>query len=245
MPGLGSQQELPNLELLIEAEALKPKNGWHLARWITPLAASVVGLATFIPLTIEFSAYFLIGAIGFPVLGGVLGYLFHLEAKKISPQQIALRNRCYRLMSRLNGLRNLLGWSPVLAPRVGEVLDEAASLYLKVRLPAEAASNGGKGLWDEALVRAQKSMDEAMAHMLTLAEPDSAQAQEAELNRGWAEPLLEEMRSAVDAIDAHVRSMRAAAMVESQNPALAGLRDSRLELQRLETAVSELEQEVR
>jgi hypothetical protein len=246
VPGLAGQQEMPNLEALIDAEAMKPKDEYHIARWVVPLVLSIVGPSVFIPLTIAFSPLFLIGAIGMPAIGWILGGIFHYVSKTIDPSQLVLRKRCFTLLQRLNSLKNLLGYSPVLSVEVGGALEEAAALYLRTR-PAIEPKKGppARGLFDETCLRAQKAMDDAMAQMLLLAEPESTQAQDLELSKGWAQPLLEEMRATTKALTEHYRHMRTAAMLDSHLSPLVGLRDARSELQRLENATAELEQEVR
>ncbi len=243
VPGLGSQPELPNLETLIDEEALKTKDGFHIARWVVPLVATVVGTAVFLPLSLVVSPYFLFGAIGLPMLGGLLGLIFHLVARRIPRERIRLRKRCYKLLERLNGLRNLLGFTPVLSESVAAVLDEAASLYLRVRPSQTLDAERSEPIWSSAVDRARSAMDDAMAQMLTLAEPETAAAQEAELARGWAPLLLEEMRTTVQAIEEQRAKALVTGVGEVQLSALAGLMNARQELNRLETAVNELEQE--
>jgi hypothetical protein len=247
VPGLGSQPEMPNLEALIDAEALQLKDEYHIARWVVPLVVGIVGLAVFVPLAVAISPLFLIGAIGMPVTGGILGVIFHLIARSVPPSKIRLRKNCRQLMARLNGLKNILGFNPVLSESVAAVLEEAAKLYLRV-CPREAGKRGEKpaaDLWTDAVLRARLAMDEAMAQMLTLAEPETAAAQEAELARGWAGPLLEEMKATARTIEEHqARSLVGGGSANLLAP-LAGLRDARQELARLESAVEELEQEAR
>lgn len=245
VPGFGSQPELPNLESLIEEEALKTKDEYHLARWIVPLATLVVGLSVFIPLTVTVSLFFLFGAIGMPVIGGILGAIFHFVARRVPPSKIRLRKRCHSLLSRLNGLKNILGFTPALSPQVAPVLEEAAGLFLRARLPDSNASSDVDDLWTGAVARARVALDDAMAQMLTLAEPETAAAQEAELARGWALPLLEEMRETVQMIEDQRSKALVTGVGQAQLAPLAGLREARQELARLETAVSELEQEAR
>lgn len=231
------------METLVEADALKLKDEFHIARWVVPLAMGVAGLATFIPLALTISPLFLIGAVGVPLVGGILGMIFHTLARRITPTEIRLRKRCRLLMMRLNGLKNILGFDPVLSPKVAAILEEAATLYLKVRPTTDAmASDDSDGLWSDAFSRARHAMDEAMAQMLALAEPETALAQDAELAYGWALPLLEEMRATARIVEEHAAKAHGVALADQQLAPLAGLRDARAELQRLESAVSELEQ---
>ena len=246
VPGLARQPELPNLETLIDEEALRIKDEYHVARWVVPLVLGVVGTAVFIPLAATIDILFLIGTAGMLTLGTTLGLIFHHIARRQSPTQIKLRKRCKTLMIRLVGLKNLLGFDPVLSMKVAAVLEEAAAIYLRTRpAPDRAVKPSKSSLWDDATIKAQRAMDEAMAQMLSLAEPETVQAQEVELARGWAHPLLEEMEAMGRALDIHLQKAQTAEFAETQLAPIAGLREARSELERLESAVSELEQEAR
>jgi hypothetical protein len=243
VPGMGNQPELPNLESLIEEEALKTKDEFHIARWVVPLVMSIVGPAVFIPLALAIHPLFLIGCFGLIGLGAVLGTVFHFVAKRQDPTRIALRKSCQKLMHKFVGLKSLLGYSPVLSPKVAPILEEASAVYLRVRPPFENSKRSKERLpWDESYRRAQGAMEEAMAKMLTLAEPETVQAQEVELSKGWAEPLLLEMKAAAEAIEGHIQRSREAALYDSNSAPLAGLREARAELERIDSAVSELQQ---
>lgn len=239
-PGLTSP-EYPHLETLIEQESVKIKDGYHYARWITPLAGVFLAVACFLPLALTVHPLFWIGTVGLSVVGGVLGWIFHVLAMRISPTQLLLRKRCMTLGQRLITVRNLLGMLPTLSPKVAAFLEEAASIYLAVRPPVEPARGGN--VWTEASLKAHRAMDDAMAQMLALAEPETPQAQEVELARGWAQPLLEEMKATAHALVQHSRRESIAAQVDSPISPLAGLADARADLERLETAVAELEHE--
>lgn len=240
IPGLAKQSELPNLETLIELEALKPSDEYHVARWVLPLVHTAVGLAVFVPLMYLVDPLFVIGAVGLPAIGLTLGTIFHFVAKRISPTQINLRKRCKKLMRRLVGLKNLLGFEGVLSPNVAQVLEESARLYLKC-----TGGNDGKKpkatVWNEAGQKAEKAMEEAMARMLELADPETSAGQEAELSRGWGFPLLKEMSELEKALEEHRNNERMAMITDPAGGAIAGLREARSELERLDSAAEELE----
>jgi hypothetical protein len=161
-------------------------------------------------------------------------------ARGISPTTIRLRQNCRTLIMKLAGFNAIVGTQPVLAQRVANALEEAAGLYLRARPSGAKPSDG---LWSEAQQRIGIALDEAMAQLLTLAEPESVAAQEAELGRGWAEPLIEEMRVLAKTVEAHRTGANSALLADERMGPLAGLRNARHELQRLDSALSELEQE--
>lgn len=236
LPGLNKQPAFPDLEALVEAEAEKTGDEYHIARWVVPLVLTTVGVAVFVPLSIFISPYFLFGTGGFALVAGILGYAFHLVAKGITPSQIALRKRTRTLRNRLIQLKHLIGLEPALSPAVGEVLNEAARYYLMV-----CDDETPEGMWPEARQRAQAAMQEAMTRMLELAEPATAPAQDAALARGWARPLLSEMKALATAIEEHEANQRRSPLAASDRDALAGLREARVELERLDQATQELD----
>jgi hypothetical protein len=244
VPGLASQSELPNLETLVESEASKPRDEFHIARWVVPTVLTAVGLAVFVPLTITVHSLFVLGAFGLPALGAGVGIVCHTIARKITPSQVRLRKRCQKLAGRLIGLKNLLGFGPVLSPRVAGLLEEAAAVYLR-SLPSQDAPEANSPLWSEPYRKARAAMDEAIAQILSLAEPESVQAQEVELDRGWAQPLLQEMEATAELLERQTRDLKASALVDGELAPLAGLRDARTEMLQLQSAAEELEQELR
>lgn len=237
LPGLDKQPTYPDLEALIESEAEKASDEFHIARWVVPLVLSAVGVGVFIPLTIKLSPFFLFGTFGLMTVGAILGLSFHFVAKRITPRQIQLRKRTKTVRGRLVSMRNILGFDPALSPKVGAVLNEAAQLYLQVCGEEPDADS----LWPEAGDRARAAMEEAMTRMLELAEPENIQAQEAVLARGWAVPLLSEMRALAKALEAHHTNKRMSALTASELDALAGLREARADLERLDQAAQELD----
>lgn len=234
--------ELPNLEALVEEEFGKVSDGWHLARWIVPLCGFVVGGGVFLPLARMAHPLFLIGAVGLPLVAATLGIIFHLLAQRITPSQLGLRKRCALLGQRMVGLGSLTGVQPALSPKVGAVLDEAAAAFLSVKpLGREIAQKPAKGVYGEAVQQAEMALLEAMTKMLSLAESPSHLAQDAELARGWAQPLLEEMKATAAALSAPSPRVQIAAQIEASESPLVGLVEARAQLAKLEAAAKELD----
>lgn len=233
--------EHPQLEALVEAEFAKVSDGYHLARWIVPLVGFAIG-GVFLPIALRNDPLFIVSASVPMVAGVVLGVIFHLLARRISPVQLGLRKRCAALGQRMVGWANLVGVSSAVSPKVGELLDEAAGIYLSVRHIIERdGTTKPKGAWAEASLKAQTAMVEAMTELLTLVEPESHQAQEASLARGWAQPLLEEMRATATMLLRPSPRAQIAAEIEASASPLADLADARVQLERLETAAAELD----
>lgn len=234
--------ELPNLEALVEDEFGKVSDGWRLASWIVPLSACAVGAAVFLPLTLLFHPLFVIGAAGLPLIGLILGAIFHFLAKRITPAQLGLRKKCAHLGQRMVGWANLIGAAPAVSPKVGVVLEEAAEALLSVKpVGREIAAAPAKGVYAQATQKAESALVEAMTKMLTLAESPSIAAQEAELARGWAVPLLEEMKATAAALRSPSPRVQIAAQIEASETPLAGLVEARAQLARLEAAATELD----
>ncbi|MBV6457811.1 MAG: hypothetical protein HONBIEJF_00931 [Fimbriimonadaceae bacterium] len=243
--GKKADTEHPNLETLIDEESVKVSDGYHYARWITPLVGLTLAAGCFLPLALTVHPLFWIGVAGMALIGGALGAVFHAFATRISPSQLALRKRCVGLANKLTSARHLLGVTPVISPKVAAVLDDAAKIYLQVR------PNGERDLriratdaWTDASQKALRAMDEAMAQLLTLTEPASPQAQEAALAQGWAEPLLAEMRATAAAIcNQRIASQISGASLHPAASSLSELTDARAHLERLDSALQELNEE--
>lgn len=236
--------EYPHLEALIEQESAKVTDGYHYARWIVPLVGLSVALACFLPLALTVHSLFWIGSAGFVALGGGLGYVFHRLAKGISTSQMLLRKRCLALSHKLISLRNLIGASPAVSPKVAKLLDEAAQVYLATKAPTGDSGPVGDGLWESATRKARLAMEAGMAELLTLAEPETPHAQETLLSRGWAQPLLAEMRQTAKLLDEQSRKAHLAAQLDATFSPLAGLADARAHLEQLESATTELDRQV-
>lgn len=241
--GRANKPDHPHLETLIEEESVKVMDGFHYARWIVPLVGAGLSLAMWLPLALTVHSLFWIGFAGFMGIGGLLGYVFHRLAMRISPTQILLRKRSLALGNRMVSVKSLVGMMPALSPKVAAFLEEAAAAYLAVR-PKRDSLARSNGVWAESTHRLHRAMDDAMAQMLSLAEPETPEAQEVELTRGWAQPLLAEMKAAAQALMEEAGRERIAAQVDSTESPLAGLSHARADLERLRSAESELDHEV-
>lgn len=236
--GLSAQRELPNLEALLEAEAGQPSNDFRIAARVVPPVMCFVGA---IFLTIALATHFypmLAGVVLFGVAAGVLWKVFDHMDRKISPSKARLRKLADVVMKRYSGFGNIVGLDPALSPTVGEVLDQAAAIYMK---HSAATPSKDSKLFADSQAKAVRALEDAMARMMELAEPQGVRAQELELSKGWARQLLQEMRGMDRALDAHAQSLAASSVAGAIDP-MAGLREARLELQRIDTAVDELEQ---
>jgi len=240
VPGLNRQPEFPHLESLIEQEGQHASEELLVARWLVPLILTVVGLSVFIPLMIFVHPLFLIGMLGLPTLGIVLGLVFHSMVKSLPPARIELRKQCRKLGERLLGFKNLIGIEPTLSPKVGQLLDEAAKLYLRAKVRADSSAN--TNLASESVSKAADAMEDAMAKLLQLAEPDGVAAQDAALSGSWAEQILSEMQRLDKAVESSDRNAQASRMIETD--ALARLRETREEIENTESAVMELRRSI-
>lgn len=243
--GKKADTEHPNLETLIDEESIKVSDGFHYARWITPLVGITLAAGCFLPLALTVHPLFWIGVAGMTLIGGALGAVFHAYAMRISPSQLALRKRCIALANKLTSARHLLGVTPVISPEVAAVLDEGAKIYMQVRPNAERdLTCRGSDAWTDATHKALRAMDDAMAQLLTLTEPVSPQAQEAALAQGWAEPLLAEMRATAAAIsNQRIASQIAGNRLHPAASSLSELSDARAHLERLDSALQELNED--
>lgn len=241
--GKGEESGYPNLETLVEEESVKVSDGYHYARWIVPLVGVFFSAACFLPLALTVHPLFWIGVVGMTALGGGLGAIFHALARRISPSQLAVRKNCIALANKLTSAQNLFGIGNVLSPRVAEVLDEAASIYLKVRPNAERDRKPrANNAWTEASEKALRAMDDAMAQLLGIADAGTPQAQEAVFDQGWALPLVDEMRTTATALtNQKVAAQISGKQLHSAAGPLSELSDARAQLQRLDQALQELD----
>lgn len=243
VPGLNKEPEFQNLEALVESEAARPSDAYHIARWVVPLVASVIGISTFLPLALFVHPGFFYGMWGMVGLGGILGFIFHRVALTISESRLALRRRVKVLAGRMLRLRSLLGLDPALSPAVGKLLDEAAVYYFKVCGEAPGAGRRHSNLMTQSRARSEAAMEAAMAKMLELAEPDNSAAQEIRLNQGWALPLLKEMRSLSEAVQRQDQEEGIAEAEGTARDTLAALRTARGDIESIEEALQELQSE--
>lgn len=233
MVGMSAQPEYPNLEALLESEAGQPDKGYYLAARIVPPIGIAIGLLVFLPLAIAFSPFFHIGTISFALLGVGAWFLFDSLDRAISPAKKQIRKMATLIWSRVGGISNLVGVEPALSETVGEVLDEAAAIYLKY------SGAGSQKTRNEAYHRAHQALEIAMAKILDLAAAPNVRSQELEFETGWALPLLREMRQMDDAL---TRLAKYAAHETLPVDPLANLKDARTELTGVVAAIDELEQ---
>lgn len=235
--GLSGQPEFKNLEALLEAEEGQPHNDFRVLAKVVPSIVAGAGLllgcyGIFARIPQVFWGALAVAAIAAPVW-----ILFDRMDKSIRPAKARIRQLSEQIWDRYRRFSNLAGVEPALAHSVGEVLDEAAAIYLK-HSTIDAAQ---RKLLSEPQVRSINALEEAMARMLDLAMPQTVRSQELELGAGWARPLLQEMKDLDRALDQYKQGSLAPRSDGSVDP-LAALREARLELQSIETAVSELEQ---
>ncbi len=238
MPGLTRQHEFPNLEALLESEG-KPHNTFRVLSYCIPPAVLLFGGAS-VFLAVWTGAADLAISIGSGVtvaLAATAWLIFDRLDRSIPRSKKRVRQLTVKLLSRYVGLGNLVGAEPAIDPEVGALLDEAAKIYLK-HLSAEDKGS----VFSEARSTAMHALETALAKLLELSEPASAAAQRQAMSHGWAEPLVAEMRELDRALDSHARN---ALVKKSAEEPLAGLRDARLELQKIDAAVEELEQQQR
>jgi hypothetical protein len=163
--------------------------------------------------------------------------IFDRLDRSIPRSKKRLRQLTTKLLQRYVGFGNLVGSEPAIDAEVGAVLDEAAGIYLK-----NTAAEEKGAVFSEARAGALQALETAMAKLLELSEPTSAAAQRQALALGWGEQIVEEMRELDQALESHNRN----ALVKSaaEEP-LAGLREARMELQKIDAAVEELEERTR
>ena len=228
------QPEYPNIETLIEADHDKPAGETQLLAKIIPAGIVVFGLGMAILATIvNHNAWYLLTTLGSGVFGVAAWIILDQLAKKTPASRVLVRKRLKTLEQRICGLSNLVGIEPAMSPEVAAIIDEAAGIYIKHR-------EEEPGAFADNRARATTALEEAMAKILELVEQPTLRNQEFELQKGWAQPLLQEMRDLDKALDENLRSSLA-------NPSrvddpLAQLRQARLELQSIDTAIDELEQ---
>lgn len=238
VPLFGTRPEFPHLETLIENQAGRPHNIYQILKYVIPASVLVFGGA---------SAGFAIwqnanplgvglGIFGTLVIAAGAGFLFHHLDKTIPDDSRRLRQLANKLVGRHLGWGNLVGSEPAVHPRVGEVLDEAAGIYLRHVGAGDKPPSPTRSV---ARVKAYRALEAGMARLLELAEPERAAQQEQILTAGWAEPLLAEMQ-ALDKQLVEQTKRSAAERLIQDDPALEALREARHSLQSLETAEDEL-----
>lgn len=234
MVGMAAQPEYPSLEALLEAEAGQPDQGYFLAARIVPPSGLAIALGIFLPLGLYVHPLFHIGTVVFSLLAVGAWFLFDSLDRAITSGKKQIRKKASVIWSRYGGFGNLVGVEPVLSETVGEVLDEAAAIYLK-----HSGPGGSPRATNEAYLRAHQALEFAMAKLLDLAVVSNVRSQELEFEAGWALPLLREMRQMDDAL---TRLAQYASHATLPLDPLANLRDARAELTGVVSAIDELEQ---
>lgn len=234
--GMSPMREFPNLEALLETESGQPHNDYRVLSWIFPPVLLLGGWIAILDavLTKNFGLLWCgVGIAGFG--GGVWFFLDHLD-KTIPKSRAKIRKLSQKIWLRYRKITNIVGVSPALMPAVGEMLEEAAGIYLRHSKDVPKNLDVASGSRERAL----RALEDAMARMLELGEPPTVRGQELEMGAGWAEPLLAEMRETDRMLERHVP----AELIEPRETLdpLAALREARIELQRVDTAVEELEQ---
>lgn len=242
MPGLGGKHELPHLESLIESHSGRPHEVYRVLKFAVPLAIVAFGVASigFAMVSRVGPVQIVVGALATALLAGVSGQIFHRLDQGISQDSRRLRKQADKLLARHLSIGNLVGAEPVLHPKVGEILDEAAAIYLKHN---QADRPNDTSPYAQARQKACRALEAAMARLMELAEPVGATLQERLLAAGWAEPVLEEMRALDRALDEVTRRESVQEMVQTDS-AIGALQDARLSLQGFQSAVQELEEHI-
>jgi hypothetical protein len=239
--GMTPQAEFPHLEALMEAEEGQPHYDYRVcAKVIPPIVAGIGVVASIALVAIFRNQAIIFGAFGAGAIATGLWFLFDWLDRRIPRSKAQLRKMSEGIWQRYKGFANMLGINPTLSPRVAAVLDEAASIYLKHFNAADTR----KEVQGEPRARALQALEEAMARLLELGQPQTPEAQDLELAAGWAQPLLQEMRDMDYALDRHLQTAIAAQAINSADPR-ANLRDARIELLGNQTAIEELEQDYR
>ncbi len=229
--GLYQQPEFANLETMLLAQQRQPHDDYRTLARVLP-AGIAFFVAVFLPMAIKNAPWGLLWPIGFALVSALVWRLFDYLVRSIPNARRRIRMISEAVMNRMGKLTNVVGVEPAISPRVGEVLDEAAAIYL--RYPPSTR----RSPVPEPEMKARTAIEEAMARMMGLVEPETVSAQELELEKGWAAPLLKEMKDLSAALDEHA-SVREVDVVDDP---LANLRAAKLELEARSSAVQELEQ---
>ena len=229
--GLKLPAELPNLETLLEAEADQPSNDYRMLSYALPSVFAVSGLVFLVPLIVTKMLWFVIPLVVF-IAGAIVAWFVCDRLDKSIPQSRArIRRLSEDLVKKFSAFTNIVGVDPAISPSVGAVLDEAAGIYLR---HAPTMKDSMSPSHNAAL-----ALEAAMARMMDLSVPVGVPAQDIELAKGWAQPLLQEMRETDRVITAHAQSALAP---RTQGDPLAALREARIELQITDAASNDLTQ---
>jgi len=230
MVGLAPQAEYPQLEAFLEHEVQNPTVDWRILQIVfTSVFGGMGALGTIVSLAAHKMAIeplWVIFAVAGIASWFVCGRLLHT----VRPARLQIHKKSEQILGRLSHLTNLVGIQEALAPEVGMVLDEAAGIY---RTYCEKADPK-----DANSSRAIQALEAGMAKLLDLGTLESPAAQTLEFDRGWAMPLLREMRRTAELLD----RQRSGGLALSPDDPLATLREARAELEVREAARIELDQ---
>jgi hypothetical protein len=233
---LYKQPEYANLETLLASEANEASNDFALLAKVLPATIAIIGtLTAIVAVVVQHSLWALLSTLGSGAIAVAVWFIFDHMDKKIPPSRKLIRKQAKKVLERVCGFSNIVGVDPALSPSVSVILDEAASIYLKHRTDASS------GPFADNRNRAESALEAAMARLMDLAALPSVREQELELQRGWAWPLLLEMRDMDRTLDETLKNTLANPLSRADDP-LAQLRQARLELQSIDTAIDELEQ---
>jgi hypothetical protein len=237
--GMSPQSEFPHLEALMESEENQAHYDYRSCAKIIPPLVAILGVITSVMFALILKNQAIVfGSFSGGALATGLWFLFDALDRRIPRTKAQLRKLSEGIWQRYKGVANMIGVNPTLSPSVAPILDEAAGIYLKHLNAADTR----KQVQGESMARAVQALEEAMVRLLELGQPLTREAQDLELNAGWAMPILQEMRDTDQALDRHLQTANAAQAINSADPR-ANLRDARMELLGHQTAIEELERD--
>jgi hypothetical protein len=235
--GIAPQAEYHNLEALLESEENQPYEVYRILSYIIPPVIFIATSAPLVALSLRGHPLFLLGMMVSGAIAVGSWVLLDKLDRSIPTSKARIRKLAHGIWERYCGFSHIVGVDPAISPSVAVILEEASGIYLK----HSAIERKNREHFSQFQEKAVQALEEAMAKMLELAVPSAIRAQELELSAGWAEPLLQEMRDMDVALDQHSQTLNTVHVAGSGNP-IAGLREARLELERIEAAVVELQQ---
>jgi hypothetical protein len=234
--GLPGQPVFTNLEALLETEGRDDRVDFRILARILPIVLLVLNAGIVFAMLRRDNPAALVWALGSCAAAYGLWALLDRCDRAVSRSKVRIRALSRQLRTRYHALTHLIGVEPALSPAVASILDEASGIYLRHAGPCPPER---RGLLDAPRTRALEAMEEGLARLMELSEPAAPHAQELQLGRGWAQPLLEEMRG-LDRLLIELEDGSRTPLCEEADDPLARLREARAELERLDSAVVEL-----